>query len=81
MTTKLVLSCDGICGIPDITTDYFKRTFHSFSGKGYGFGTYVETTTEELVGATGWVHVNPYTGCTYCPGCWSWIISGGEDTT
>ena len=71
MTLRLV--CDGQCGA-EVETERFRREFHSFNGRGFGFGQYVETTKEVLV-PKGWVDLDPYTGCTYCPECWAEITA------
>ena len=75
MTTRLKLACDGCSAT--IETSYFKRTFHSVSGKSWGFGHWETTSIDDLVAPTGWQWCDPITGCTYCPKCWAEII--GED--
>ena len=74
MSATIRLSCDGCFETAE--TERFKRDFASFSGRSYGFGRFIETTPEDLVKPTGWVLMDPYTGCTYCPKCWAEIMDG-----
>lgn len=74
MTTHIKLTCDGC----DATTDTarVKAEFHSFSGRGYGFGKWREPSISEAVAPTGWVWSDPVTACTYCPTCLAEIEGG-----
>ncbi len=71
MTTKLHMTCDG-CHMETTSKKWLSRTFHSVNGKGYGFGVWEKTTPEDIK-PEGWVILDPYTGCTYCPECWAEI--------
>ena len=50
-----------------------RSEFKSFTGRSWGFGGRVETTTTQSVTPQGWIAFDPYTGCTYCPKCWAEI--------
>jgi len=76
MTTKLLMSCDG-CHIKTTSEKWFSRTFRSFDGKGWGLGVWEETEAKDIV-PNGWILMDPYTGCTYCPKCWAEIEAGDE---
>lgn len=47
-----------------------QNKFHSFNGKGHGFGVRRETRVSEICPA-GWIPFDPYTQVTYCPACWA----------
>lgn len=72
MTIRIILSCDG-CHIDAEPCNLPHRKFNSFSGKGYGFGVWTNPGIEDVPFPEGWVPVDPYTGCTYCPKCWAEI--------
>lgn len=72
VSTTIHLKCDGCSAEAD--TEPLRRVFHSFNGKGYGFGTYEEPTVDKAVEPTGWVW-SDIIGCTYCPECWKSINS------
>jgi hypothetical protein len=76
MTMTLTLSCDG-CHVK-IETGRFTRKFISVSGWSHGFGSYHYDTVEDLVQPTGWMAMDPYTACTYCPKCWAEIESDAD---
>ena len=69
MSTKIHLTCDGCDKEASVEV---KRTFLSFNGKGYGFGTYHVPSIDEAVEPTGWIWAD-LIGCTYCPECWNEI--------
>lgn len=71
MAVKITLSCDG-CHVETGPHRLLHREFHSFSGRGHGFGVWKEPTLDDAV-PDGWVRSDPYTGCTYCPTCWAEI--------
>jgi len=71
VTTKLLLACDG-CGVKATSEKWLSRSFHGVNGKSYGFGHW-KTTKPEDIAPEGWVILDPYTGCTYCPTCWAEI--------
>lgn len=77
MSTRLHLKCDGC--FAETHTDRIARRFESFSGRGHGFGVRIKPDIDAAVEPTGWIWSDPYTGCTYCPECWSKIESGEED--
>lgn len=72
MGTRIHLKCDG-CNAETYTAPV-RRIFHSFNGKGYGFGRYEEPNVDKAVEPTGWVW-SDLIGCTYCPTCWAEINS------
>ena len=72
MSTFIKMECGGCDAKHEVRVS---RTFQSFSGRGYGFGTYHYPTIEQAVEPSGWVWADPYTGCTYCPKCWAEIES------
>ena len=74
MTTKLLMQCDG-CGA-EAKTESIRMKFHSFNGKGYGFGQWHPPDIDKAVEPTGWMWCDPYTACTYCPTCWAEIEAG-----
>lgn len=74
MSTRIKMECDG-CGSAH-ETEPVKAEFHSFNGRGYGFGKWHEPSINDAVSPTGWVWSDPYTCCTYCPSCWAEIESG-----
>ena len=67
----LTFRCGG-CDASVTVHNAIRREFHSFSGRGYGFGTYHDTKIED-VAPEGWVAFDPYTQATYCPDCWAGI--------
>ena len=74
----IVLTCDG-CDAK-VEAQIEQRQFHSFNGKGYGFGTYTNPTIDDALEPTGWMYDDPYTGCEYCPTCWAEIKHGKTAT-
>lgn len=76
MSIKIQLECDGCFCTTELQAN--RRTFHSFSGKGYGLGVFEYPSLEKSLIPTGWEWCDPYTGCTYCPKCWE-EINGAEE--
>lgn len=76
MTVTVQFECGG-CFAKASGTKWLEREFHSFSGKGRGFGVHRYTTPQD-VAPEGWVAFDPYTGCCYCPECWASIEAGEE---
>jgi hypothetical protein len=76
MSTKIHLVCDAQCGNEHSVE--VRREFHSFSGRGYGFGTYHVPSIDEAVKPTGWIWAD-LIGCTYCPECWAEIMAEDDD--
>lgn len=73
MTVKITLSCDG-CDAETGPHNLPRREFHSFNGKGYGFGVWHHPGLDDVPFPDGWLHSDPITGCTYCPECWADIM-------
>ena len=65
MSVMITFACDG-CDAKT-SPERLKRQFHSFSGRGYGFGRYVIDSPETLI-PNGWIMYDQI-GCTYCPAC------------
>jgi len=65
------MTCDGC--FTTVETDRVKAEFHSYSGRGYGFGKWREPSISKAIEPTGWIWSDPYTACTYCPACWAKI--------
>ncbi len=76
MGITLTFSCGG-CDAFVQGKKAMTRTFHSFSGRSHGFGTYRIEPIEDLV-PDGWIAFDPYTSCTYCPKCWKEIERAAE---
>lgn len=74
MTVKVLFECGG-CFVKAEGTTWLERRFVSISGRSHGFGHY-EYTKPQDVAPEGWVAFDPYTGCCYCPDCWSEIANG-----
>ncbi len=72
MPTTIHMRCGGCDAEKELP---YKRTFHSFSGRGYGLGVYHVTKPEQAAENAGWVLFDAI-GCTYCPECWRQIQSG-----
>lgn len=77
MAVKVKFQCGG-CGAEAWGTGFLTNEFHSFNGKGYGFGVYHQRPIEEITPA-GWIAFDPCTQCTYCPECWKELCSGVLD--
>ena len=71
MSVEVTFSCDG-CDVAITGTSSLDRTFKGFNGKSWGFGRYHLDEPQDLA-PEGWVAHDPYTGCCYCPDCWSKI--------
>jgi hypothetical protein len=69
----LTFECGG-CFAKAQGTTWLKREFVSVSGRSHGIGSYRYDTPED-VAPEGWIAFDPYTGCTYCPKCWSEIVT------
>jgi hypothetical protein len=71
MSVTVTFSCGGcfkeVKGLRPL-----RRNFHSFSGKGYGFGVYRDEKPQD-VAPEGWIAYDPYTLACYCPDCWAEI--------
>ena len=72
MGTTIHMRCDGCDAEKEVP---ISRTFHSFDGKGWGFGRYHTPTIDVAVEPSGWVWAD-LIGCTYCPDCWKEIEKG-----
>jgi hypothetical protein len=75
-------SCGG-CDARESVETWIKRQFLSFSGRDYGFGSYVFDSQAKLADETcpkDWIAFDPYTSATYCPKCWDEIESGIAET-
>jgi hypothetical protein len=77
VSVRVVFSCSG-CSAEVCGTGPLSREFVSFSGRGYGFGTIVQSATVESLAPEGWVAYDPYTYATYCPACWAEIETPTE---
>lgn len=73
MTTTIHMRCDGCDAQHEVR---IKRTFQSFNGRGYGFGSWHVPSIDDVTEDSKWVWADPYTSCTYCPECWSKIENG-----
>lgn len=71
MSTCIRMKCDG-CDVI-VETAPIRKEFVSFSGRSYGLGRWHEPDIDKAVEPTGWLWSDPYTSCTYCPGCWDAI--------
>jgi hypothetical protein len=69
-------ACDG-CSATAEAGPLLRRFEAAFSGRSYGFGRYVYDTVESVAPA-GWMTFDPYTGCCYCPDCWSSIVAESD---
>lgn len=74
---RVTFECDGCDARASAT---LSRHFESFSGKGWGFGSYRHDTPQDVAPA-GWITFDPYTSCTYCPSCWSGIERTADGDT
>ena len=79
MSVTVYFHCGG-CNKCETGTRSLRRRFVGISGKPYGFGHY-ECETPQDVAPDGWVAFDPYTGCCYCPDCWSEINETSDDDT
>ena len=73
MNVKVTFECDG-CPAKSGPHTIPHRVFTSVSGRSWGFGTWSEPTSKDVL-PDGWVDPDPLTGCTYCPTCWAEIVS------
>lgn len=78
MSITVKFTCDG-CHKAEQGKTFLRRSFDSFSGRGYGFGVWRKDTVEDVC-PEGWHAFDPITGCCYCPECWA-SIEAGEDET
>ena len=78
MSVTINFNCNG-CFEETKGTKSIDRTFNSFNGKGYGFGTWSLDAIQD-VAPKGWIAHDPYTGCCYCPECWASIEAHEEET-
>jgi len=74
MTVQVLFECGG-CSATAKGTHWLTREFVSVSGRSYGIGSYHYSTPQD-VAPDGWIAFDPYTGCCYCPSCWSEIKDG-----
>lgn len=72
MSVFVTFECDGCSETDRVPVPH--RKFHSFDGKGYGFGVWEEKGLKDVI-PDGWVYPDPFTGCCYCENCWGGIIS------
>lgn len=71
MSIYIEFRCDG-CEAKTEQTRMPQRRFESVNGKGWGFGHYHTDKIEDVV-PDGWHAFDPFTGCCYCPTCWTEI--------
>lgn len=76
MTIKVLFECDG-CDASAPGTHWLSRRFEGINGHQYELGVYKYDKPED-VKPDGWVAYDPYTGCCYCPDCWTGIESDVE---
>lgn len=66
MGIRMIYRCDG-CDEEDLGSG-IRRVFNSFSGRGYGFGTYQVLSDPQDLAPQGWIAFDSV-GATYCPSC------------
>lgn len=76
MSVNVIYSCDGCDSHSEPIR--LSRQFQSISGRGYGFGSYEYDQPKDKA-PDGWVAYDPYTGCCYCPDCWSKLSAEIEE--
>lgn len=78
VTLTAVLSCGGCPASVTLEPWLWRSEFVSLSGRDHGLGRQVPHEVEIPL-PDGWVPFDPYTGCTYCPACWTSINATVEE--